>query len=583
MKERKITLLTILFVIAVIVAFTVRFIGLGAPTLTESEAQLALQAQENTGKTQVNRIEQPLYINFTGDIFWLFSTNNFAARAVSAIAGSLLCLAPILIKKRIGRVEAVIFSFLLALEPSLVAASRQAGSSILAICTISFSIIFIWRKKSILAGILCGISLLCGPAAWQGWIIVGLTVGIFQLIKWSKTWKNSNPDANGIEKGQSDPSEFQYPKFIMALAGTLLLVGTNFFTRIGNLSGLFGGLIGYFQGWTSHSATWLQSLGLLSVSALTFGIFVIIFGIAGTVKGFIENEKTVELLAVNFFVALVLEILFPLHTPLDVAWLLIPLTLISAVTLPKIFTFTKKDAVVQASVTVIFFALLIFAWLNAIWILQNFQNDPTNSKIHLAASIGALILLVVICFLVVWGWSWNTAKNSLLFSSSILLLIFSFSMTRRVMGFGSFPETNPYLKSPLIAQADLLKKTIDDISISNHKVPESIDILVIGDAPYSLKWLLRNDQPVTYEQYIVPSSNPSIMITMTNIEPQMKSSYRGQKFDWELTPSWKEMKFIDWFRWVALQSSPTSESTIYLWARNDLFPTIFFQSSERVN
>jgi hypothetical protein len=583
MKEKRFTLEVLLFCLAILIAFSIRFIKLGSPALTESEASLGLQAYQSVTISVQHSVSHTLYTNLTGDLFWIFSSSNFWARFLSAVSGTLLCVAPIFLRKRLGSVQAICLSFILAVEPSLVAASRQVGSAMLSICTLAFAIIFILDKKPITAGILVGLSLLTGSSVWVGWISFGLTILIIYLLQLSEIRLDRNETEEEKRKSVDSGSTFNYSLFAIALIGSLLVFGSNFFIHIGNLSGLIGALIGYFKGWGVHQAGWWQSLKVMSISIFIFGAFNVVFGLTGIIKGLKEKDRKIQALTLWFVILFVLTILYPAHSPIDSVWIFLPLSIITALTLPKVFQFSKKDHVVQISISVIMFTLFIFAWLNAIWILQNYQYDPTDSKIHLAATIGALLLIVIICLLVLWGWSWKTAKKGLLYSSFFVLIFLSLSMTRRVTGLGSYPETNPFLQSSFIAESDLLKQTINDISLRNHGVTQTIDILVVGDAPDSLIWALKDYQTVNYQNVLSPGLSPSLVITTTKTEPTLAFPYRGQRFSWQITPDWKDFGLMDWFRWVALQSGTTNEQEIFLWARNDLFPTTLMELSKLRN
>lgn len=573
MRKRAFTLEAVLFCLAIIVAASVRFIKLGTPALIDSEAGLGLQAMQSAGSFLQSNIVHPLYINVTGDLFWIFSNSNFTARFLPALAGTLLCVAPVLVKKRLGSTQAICLSFLLALEPSLVAASRQVGSAILSICCLTFAVIFILKKKSLIAGILTGISILTGPSIWPGWISVGLVGLISYLIELSR--KQSKPDAVDSErKNVSEPSgRFNLPLFGLALAGSVLIFGSNFFTRPGNLSGLVGGLVEYFRGWVFHDANWVQSLKLILITTLVFGLFNIVFTTTGIIKGLLAKDRNARMFLFWFLILFIMIVLYPLHRVSDIAWYFLPLSFFTAITIPKVFQFDRQDLVIQISVSMVFFVLFIFAWLNAIWVLQNHLYPSDNLTAHAAAIIGALLLVVIIGLLIRWGWPGKLSQKSLLFSTTAVFIFFSLSMTRRAMSLGSSPEMMPYLASPAIASSDLLHQSIDDISLMNHGVSQTIDILVVGDASDSLIWSLRNYENVDYQKVISPGITPSLVITTSDTEPALTGSYRGQKFTWKNIPLWQQFIFWDWFQWIALQSGPIEEKEIYLWARNDLFPS----------
>ncbi|MFA7406525.1 MAG: hypothetical protein WCY93_01645, partial [Anaerolineaceae bacterium] len=87
---------TLLILGAFVLALAFRLIQLGAVSLNDSEAQLALQA------LAVARGEQTVfgglhaYVGLTGLPFFLFSESNFMARFWPAITGALIVFIPVL-------------------------------------------------------------------------------------------------------------------------------------------------------------------------------------------------------------------------------------------------------------------------------------------------------------------------------------------------------------------------------------------------------------------------------------------------------------------------------------------------------
>ena len=163
-------------------ALVVRLLRLGEMPLSDSEAVWALQAFDLSRGLPLDFGPQPGYINLTARVFFVLQASNFAARLIPALAGSLLVLAPVLFRDRLGDKAAILLAFLLAFEPGLLALSRQAGSPILAISLVMLAW-GAWRNQfARLAGFLAGLALLSGSALWAGLLGLGLALALLRLV-----------------------------------------------------------------------------------------------------------------------------------------------------------------------------------------------------------------------------------------------------------------------------------------------------------------------------------------------------------------------------------------------------------------
>jgi hypothetical protein len=133
---------------------------------------------------------------------------------------------------------------------------------------------------------------------------------------------------------------------------------------------------------------------------------------------------------------------------------------------------------------------------------------------------------------------------------------------------------------PQIAQAQLLDKTIMDLSTWNTGRRDAIDIRVDVDAP-SLRWVLRSFNQVSYspayETTILPGvggqSLPSIFITRQEAEtPSLTAAYRGQDFDWWQSPAWEGATPPNFLQWLLYRKTAWQSEQVIVWARADLFP-----------
>src|SRR5512135_1605242 len=138
---------TLLYLLALVLGLALRLIALGSLPLTDNEARWALQALGVAQGARPVLGSQSAYTLLTAVFFIIYGgASNFLARLVPALAGSALVLAPALFRDRLKPRPAVILSFCLAFEPGLVALSRQAGSSILAVAFLLLAW-GLWRGK----------------------------------------------------------------------------------------------------------------------------------------------------------------------------------------------------------------------------------------------------------------------------------------------------------------------------------------------------------------------------------------------------------------------------------------------------
>src|SRR6266540_5212611 len=128
-----------LYWLAFLIALGFRMIQLGASPLTDSESALALQALHIAQGHAPLLGPQPGYILFTSVLFAVLEGTNFMARFVPAIVGSALVFVPYYFREKITPRPALILAFFIAIDPGLVALSRQANGTILAVTFLLFA------------------------------------------------------------------------------------------------------------------------------------------------------------------------------------------------------------------------------------------------------------------------------------------------------------------------------------------------------------------------------------------------------------------------------------------------------------
>ena len=167
-----------LYGLAFLIALGLRLLQLGTAPLTDSEANLAMQALHIANGTRPLLGPQPAYILLTSVHFLVFESSNFMARLVPALVGSVMVFAPMFFREKLSPRPALILAFLFAIDPGLVALSRLAGGVVLAVAFTLFAWGMWNRRYFVLAGVFAGLALLSGTSIWMGLLGLGLA-GLF--------------------------------------------------------------------------------------------------------------------------------------------------------------------------------------------------------------------------------------------------------------------------------------------------------------------------------------------------------------------------------------------------------------------
>jgi len=552
-----------LYWLAFLVAIGFRFIQLGATPLTDSEARFALQALHIAQGRQTLLGAQPAYILFTSVFFLIIESTNFLARFIPAIVGSVLVFAPYYFRDRLKPLPALILAFLIAFDPGLVALSRQASGTILAV-TFLFFAWGMWRNgRAVPAGIFAGLALLSGPSIWSGVLMLGLT---------SLFWRGTRNTA--VQETQND-----YRTPLIALVATLLLGGTLFFTAPNGLSALFNSIPAYFQGWVSPSVFSPGRVLFAFIAYEPLGIFLAIFAL---IRGFRLGSARVTRLSIWLGVSLLFAIFY--RQTAELAWVIIPVLILAAQELSRSFDIYFEERVEVGVVAGAIMILLIYIWFNVASIGLNPYDQFAPAALPFFGRVvqmpfgaryivlfGASLILAVCISLVAFGWSARTARLGMTWSFSLFLGMYALATAWGTSGMRTPNGVELWTPDQAPVQVDLLISSVNDISMFSTGDIEAQPVTIMGIKSPALEWALRNHD-VEIASVLDPLNAPPIVITPLMDELGLPSAYRGQDFTWRQPPVWDNIQAPDWFRWLVYRQVPRETETVILWARDDLFP-----------
>lgn len=560
----------VLYCCAFFLAVALRFTGLSVLPLNDMEAKWAMQAHDLAQGMHPLLNSQPAYIHFTGLLFFFFGATNFLARFLPALAGSLLIFLPWLFQKRLKPTAGLILAFFLALDPGMIALSRQAGSLMPALAFAFLAWACWWKGYSRVAGVLAGLALLSGPALWAGLLGLGLTWILRRLMEPGQvtTWERRQDLQTAL----------------MASGATILLAGTLFFLSTNGLSAWLSSIPSYLSGWVQPSGV---PIGRLLFALLVYQPLAIILGSLAIVRGWRQAKRRYKRLGLWTGAALLLALLYPARQVSDLAWVLVPLWTLAALELSNHINIYPEERREVVGVGLLTSLLLVFSWLNYTSIAldpQSPANITANSiqwggklllgnlpptRYLLLASV--LLLLVISLLLVALGWSARIARLGFVWGLTATLGLYISGVAWGATGLRTSegwelwqPETRP-------AQADLLLATVNDFSLWSAKDKPNQEIVIAGlDSP-ALYWLLR-DIPVRNVEGLGSQQTPAMVLTAKQDSLNLSTAYRGQDFTWRQSPSWSLLTIYDWMRWSVFRKLPFESEPVILWVQTDLFP-----------
>ena len=576
-----------LYWLAFLIALGFRLIQLGATPLNDSEASLALQALQIAQGERPLLGPQPGYILVTSVLFAIIEATNFMARLVPALAGSILVFVPGLFRGKLKPRPALILAFLFAIDPGLVALSRTAGGTILAVIFTLFAW-GLWNQRRLVpAGIFAGLALLSGPSLWMGLLILSLTWLFIQGLEAtpasSKSQISTPPvaDSEDISSPQSPiiaehpfGTTYQSRPFLLALVTTLIFVGTLFFLVPNGLSAWLASLPVYLSDWVTAS---VSTPGRTLFTLLAYEPLGIFFAVLSLIRGYRTGSRRIIRLSLWLGVALLLGIFY--RQPGELLWAILPLLALASMEISRSLNVFSSERLEVGVVATALLILLAYIWFDIAAIgLDPFNQFVTAVPVigtiqnpRYAILFGALGILVLCILFVAFGWSGRIAWLGSAWAFLVFLMIYSLGAAWGGSGLRNPDGVELWRPDPKPAQADLLLASVRDVSEMSLGHDQSQPVTLMGVDSPALEWLLRYHS-VELVSTLDPQSAPPIIITPPMDALSLPSAYRGQDFTWRQRVQYESMQRPEWWRWLVNRQLPRENETIILWARDDLFP-----------
>lgn len=542
------------FFLAFILALVVRTVNAGVLPLTMFEANWAVPAMQAAAGDTPMLGSQPAYTAITTLSFFALGDSNLTARLAGILMGASLVWLPYFLRRQIGLLAAVIIAFGLAFDPFLVAYSRLAGGPMLAVGFVLWGLIAWQRRSTVATGILGGLALLSGPAFLQAaLVLLGATL-VARILPGNQ--------APVLAETPGD-RKIDWQLLVVTLAATVLLAGSVFTL-------LPQGLGAFANSFPDYLQTWWQPSGVpalrIFLAFLIYQPLVVLFGLVRGIRLRSRMDALDRFLLAWLLVALLLVVIRVGRQPYDLVWAVIPLWVLAGRELAALLERGAESRIVAAAETALVFILLLVSWLN----LASILNSGDTRRWLLMPVL--LLVGVVATILIGLGWSSKDVRLGLVWGLLLGLGLFVLGETLAVLQPRSDQAYELWQVQSLPGSVQNLEKSLADLSEWSTGRRDSLDVQVVDTDP-SLLWSLRNFPNASFSTDGVATGLPGAVITDQQAqEPQLAGEYRGQSFDWELSPGFEGVLPPDWLRWLVFRQAPLSTRQIALWARGDVFP-----------
>jgi hypothetical protein len=577
MKDDKlrITVETSLYIVIFVIATALRFSNLGAIPLTNSEAEHALATASLTGQASQfwndGEAAIPLsstYHIFTAPIFYLFGTSDVSARIIPVLAGLVLVISPLLLRKQLGSSVSLVLSFLFAISPTLATTSRTAGGASLA--SLGFVVglallVGIEKDEHVLshirwAGAVIGLALASGPFVFHG--IFTLCIGALILLVLSRG-----------EAKYFIPVWREYaPQFLWIALGVMVILAAGFglsFTSIASLSEAVGSWI---SGWGGPVA--IPGLTTLAM-CLIYEPLVLVFGFIGVIVSLMKKDRF-GLVTFSWMIGgLIAMLIYPARSGSDLTWVIIPLAFFAARVVVNIAgqIAQRKNWQEFLGLTCLLLVLLVFFYLQIAAYASGIGPvfDVMNRGLRLWLALGVLFLGGVVLAVFGVGWNWSIPGESLGLVGFLFLIALNISSLWRLNFASTIASPQELWRSEVSTPSmRLMVETLETMSQSYMRRPDTLEVSVQGEILPSIAWAIRAFPKAGGKGGLGEFAFPVVITSEEHELPPLSAEYTGQGLNILESWGWVGSLPPDPITWWIQRDAPTFAENWVLLIRTDI-------------
>jgi len=600
-----------LYVLIGLLAFAIRYNLLGAAPLSTVEAREALSAARLVSMSSLP-VLQPVsaaWYTLTSLTFLLLGSNEFLARFWPMLAGVALVFTPLIFRRELGRSGALVASALLAVSPTLMAASRMADGTTLAALGLVLAVAGLRRQAEfptgrswILTGLGLGLALASGPHFISGVLagLIALLVVVFIKPTAARTlrsgWALVRP---------------QLGKTLVVTAGAFILAASGGLLIPSGLSAAGAALPLWLAGWAANTESrpiWLipqlifanepllTLLGLVGFYiAFLSGYFTAIAArlrLIFTAQSDSEIDaglqpapvlpwlNTAATLSATTLGGLLFCMIYVGRSASDALWVVLPLSMLAGKVIVETFAgdwFEGEWETVAAQAGVLF-VMIVFAYFNLAAYGKGailFLDRPLELRLYLAGAVLALGIFVTVMFGL--GWSTLSAMRGALLAVGLALLLGTVSSGLGLTQWRSSDPNELWVSNPTNPDIALLRQTLHATSQRSTGQTDQLEVAVVSDPIRDdrnslLGWELRGFPNAKFVDSLdLAIGSPTIIVDSAVTDPRLDSGYTGEKFPLMSRQLQTDSTLQAYVNWWLYRDWPTEFSrTVTVWERADV-------------
>jgi hypothetical protein len=454
---------------------------------------------------------------------------------------------------------------LLAIAPIFVTVSRTAsGISLSAFGLMLFLMGLLGRDEenqssfNLIAGAGLGLALTSGSYVLSAFLSLGFGVLLWNLFR------IENKETDRIFNITLDKLG---PLLIMTMIAVFSFA-TGLGSNIQSFSRFFESIAFWIQGWSAASPF---SAVTLLVIIPTYMPMLLVLGLLGAWSSLRERDAIGTIATATGFIGVMVTLIYPARQPQDLLWVALPFAYLGS---KYLLSFVKDilDRRVTPWVMALGSVLILLSFMAYIQISSNAAQDlPIDIFDAWQTPFVFLTLMLVIVSFFGLGWSWNSARLSVIVALLGITLALSVSAMWRLNFSAQVFTAKELWRSDVPSQGlELLVDTIESTSHSTKGVDEGLSVEILGETPPFLLWALRG-----YPHYVRSETGESVaspVILVQGDQPDLilRADYVGQTIAIGERWRWETMLPPDFFKWWVKRDPPTFSEEWLVLIRQDI-------------
>lgn len=565
------------------VALGLRTIELGSTPLSDTEAAQAIAAWKtlNPPFPIQGEIRSPLVFTTTLASLFIAGASNSAVRFGPMLGGMLLVLAPLLLRKRSGRLSTIVSMALLAISPVAVSASRQLDGTIYAMAAILVGLTAAERYISTRApanivnvAVAVAVALLADYGSLVP--IAALLFGVAIMVV------TDEEDAISRASLQRYLMSVPWGLFVIAFVAALVALGTLLFIVPQGIGALGDQLVRFAGGIFSPP----QNSPFLGTILLAYESGIVLFGTAGSWTLMQSPEPWKRFVSGWGIATLMLALLYRGALPVHSLWVVVPLALLSGMLIEDAVRLRHNAPQwviglnILGTIALIAMILLTVSEYLRQPLVFTFPFDVPLEAAILSFPVQPVlaVLYVILCLSLFFAMASMWGMNAMIQSICATLLICAFmggigqSSTIAFTRDSTSYEILHY--RPALPTLSLMVETAYHLGKLGVGDAAEASVTIQGESNFALAWAFRDFRNIRVVDRLDPGTQDVFVITpLASTNPALGSGYSGQRF--AVDQAWRPQglsvaEFVDWLLYRH-SSAPLERNEAILWVRNDIY------------